>query len=57
MDKKFSDEIIISIIEQFVEQVERRAENKMLLTGKLEGAHYAAMKEILAEIKAGEENG
>ena len=32
----------------FVEQVEREAENNMLKTGKLEGAHYAAMKRLAA---------
>lgn len=36
-------------IEQFVERVERLAELKMLETGKLEGAHYAAMKAIMKE--------
>ena len=35
-----------AIINQFVQVVERRAEAKMLKTGKLEGAHYAAMKEL-----------
>jgi hypothetical protein len=40
------------IIMEFVEQVERRAELKMLSTGKLEGAHYAAMKEIAAQYKS-----
>jgi hypothetical protein len=44
------------IIREFVREVERRAEQKMLLTGKLEGAHYAAMKELLAELEKGEGN-
>lgn len=35
-----------AIINRFVQMVERRAEAKMLKTGKLEGAHYAAMKEL-----------
>jgi hypothetical protein len=39
------------IISGFVEQVERKAEEKMLRTGKLEGAHYAAMKELAAGYK------
>lgn len=51
----FSDEtykeISIRILEEFVSKVEKRAEEKMILTGKLEGAHYAAMKEILRELK------
>jgi hypothetical protein len=34
------------VIAEFVEEVERAAEQKMLLTGKLEGAHYAAMKQL-----------
>lgn len=36
----------LDAIPVFVEVVERKAEDKMLLTGKLEGAHYAAMKQI-----------
>ena len=35
-----------AVINRFVQVVERRAEAKMLQTGKLEGAHYAAMKEF-----------
>jgi hypothetical protein len=35
-----------AVINRFVEIVEQRAEAKMLKTGKLEGAHYAAMKEL-----------
>jgi hypothetical protein len=34
------------VINRFVTLVERRAEAKMLKTSKLEGAHYAAMKEL-----------
>jgi hypothetical protein len=41
----------VSIISGFVESVERRAEEKMLKTGKLEGAHYAAMRQIFEEYK------
>lgn len=43
----------------FVERVERRAEDHMLKTGKLEGAHYAAMKELAKayEVKKGGDNG
>jgi hypothetical protein len=37
------------LIRQFVAEVERRAEDKMLKTGKLEGAHYAAMKQVAQE--------
>jgi len=37
------------IIDKFVEAVERRAEAHMLKTGKLEGAHYAAMKQLQRE--------
>lgn len=34
------------IINNFVKEVERLAEEKMLITGKIEGSHYAAMKEL-----------
>jgi len=44
------DNIVKPIINQFVEEVEELAEEKMLKTGKLEGAHYAAMKEIQKKI-------
>jgi hypothetical protein len=37
------------VITMFVQEVERRAEEKMLKTGKLEGAHYAAMKQVAEE--------
>jgi len=40
------------LIRQFVAEVERRAEDKMLKTGKLEGAHYAAMKQVAQEWEA-----
>lgn len=53
MQKTLSElKIVLAEIEEFVREVERRAEQKMLLTGKLEGAHYAAMKQLLEEIKA-----
>jgi hypothetical protein len=39
------------VITMFVQEVERRAEEKMLKTGKLEGAHYAAMKQVAEEWK------
>lgn len=41
----------LDIIRMFVAKVESRAEKKMLRTCKLEGAHYAAMKELLAEME------
>lgn len=37
-------------IRDFCEAVERRAEEKMLKTGKLEGAHYAAMNQLRDEV-------
>lgn len=43
------EEILKREIEGFCQRVEKRAEQKMLLTHKLEGAHYAAMKELLVE--------
>jgi hypothetical protein len=39
------------IIIEFYNEVCKRAENKMLKTGKLEGAHYASMKELIDEMK------
>lgn len=36
-------------IKDLYDEVCRRAEDKMLKTGKLEGAHYNALKQILAE--------
>lgn len=42
---------LIAIIRAYTAEVNRRAENKMLKTGKLEGSHYAAMREINAELK------
>jgi len=36
-------------IGHFITMIERRAEKKMLKTGKLEGSHYAAMKELQKE--------
>lgn len=37
-------------INSFVECVEKIAETNMLKTGKLEGAHYAAMKQLQKEM-------
>jgi hypothetical protein len=42
----------IRTISAFCDEVNRRAENNMLKTGKLEGSHYAAMKQIRAELGA-----
>lgn len=36
-------------ITAFVREVDQRAEQKMLLTGKLEGSHKAAMDELLKQ--------
>ena len=43
--------MVNTVIRAYTAEVNRRAENKMLLTGKLEGSHYAAMREINAELK------
>jgi hypothetical protein len=40
-------------IQRFVDRVNRRAEANMEKTGRLEGAHYAAMQSELAAMKAG----
>jgi hypothetical protein len=37
------------ILRAFVAEANRRAELNMLKTGKLEGSHYAAMKQIISE--------
>lgn len=37
-------------IRMFCEEIEARAEVKMMVTGKLEGSHYAAMREIRKEL-------
>jgi hypothetical protein len=39
------------VIVDFVACVESLAEKNMLKTGKLEGAHYAAMKQLLKQVK------
>lgn len=33
-------------VTEFMKEIEDRAERKMIMTGKLEGAHYSSMKEI-----------
>ena len=38
------------LLRAFVSEVNRRAECKMEMTGKLEGSHYAAMTELLKEL-------
>lgn len=40
---KITDEIKLKIIEDFVSQVNKRAEANIQKTHKLEGSHYAAM--------------
>lgn len=39
----------LTTVREFVAEVERRAEAMMLQTHKLEGMHYAAMKQVLQE--------
>lgn len=46
----------IEAINWFVEQVEKQAEENMLKTHKLEGAHYAAMKKLQKELKDRQNN-
>ena len=41
----------IKAIKWFVEEVNRKAEEKMLKTFKLEGAHKASMDELFREIQ------
>lgn len=40
----------MAAIEWFIESVNERAESKMLKTGKLEGAHFASMRQIWSEL-------
>jgi len=40
-------------VREFVERVNRRAEENMEKTGKLEGAHYAAMRLELEKLEKG----
>lgn len=42
----------LAAIRRFVEQVNARAEEKMLKTHKLEGSHFAAMTQLLKEMEA-----
>jgi len=49
VDTLGKEDSIRILISMFVQEVEKRAEEKMLKTGKLEGAHYAAMKQIAEE--------
>ncbi len=39
-----------STIRAFCDEVNRRAEANMLKTGKLEGSHYAAMRQLRSEL-------
>lgn len=41
----------LRVVEAFCERVEQMAEAKMLATGKLEGAHYAAMRQVRDEMR------
>lgn len=53
MDKnlnKTTSEQEKATIKNFIAEVERRAESNMLKTHKLEGSHYAAMKEVAREM-------
>lgn len=51
MERDAAHRAVQKAVGSFVEKVERRAEEKMLKTGKLEGAHYAAMKQLQAEME------
>ena len=46
----FCEEYNRSVINEFIGLVEKKAEFKMRITGKLEGSHYAAMKELQKEM-------
>ena len=41
----------LDILKEFVKEINKRAENKMIMTGKLEGAHYASMNQIIKELE------
>lgn len=40
---------LLAAFGQFADEINKRAEKKMLLTGKLEDSHKAAMDELLKE--------
>jgi hypothetical protein len=39
-----------NLLSEIFDEIERRAEGNMLKTSKLEGSHYAAMKEVRTEL-------
>ena len=47
----FSASDLFTIL-KFVKEVNRRAENNMLRTGRLEGAHYMAMRQIVEDCRS-----
>jgi len=48
--RKFVEPIQKNAIKDFCERVNRIAEVNMIKTGKLEGSHYAAMKQVRKEM-------
>ena len=42
--------LVYDCIRAFCEEVNRRAEDNMIKTGKLEGSHYAAMQQLRKEL-------
>ena len=41
----------VAIISKFYDEVCRMAEEKMIKTGRLEGAHFASMQQLMKELK------
>lgn len=44
-------------LREIFDEIERRAEANMLKTGKLEGMHYAALKDVRRELSVTRSNG
>jgi len=40
------------LLRAFYNEVDKRAQDNMIKTGKLEGSHYAAMKKLMDELGA-----
>lgn len=54
-EKTFKEKLLLSdgpltTLELFYEEVCKRAEERMLITHKLEGAHFASMKIVMREL-------
>lgn len=48
---KYGGVSLYCVVEAFVEEVDKRVIEKMQITAQLEGTHYAAMQEVLEELR------